>query len=88
MVNLNKVSEKLEKLYQELKKDNDEVSQDIIDLEQELKDELNLVHGKELQDLKVILKKIKSIKREFDFYDEESELGNIFPNGHDDNFDD
>lgn len=32
MVNLNKVSEKLEKLYQELINDNYEVKQDIIDL--------------------------------------------------------
>ena len=31
---------------------------------------------------------IKSIKKEFDFYDEGTELGNMFPNGQDGDSDD
>lgn len=38
--------------------------------------------------LKGILKLIKQVKIDYDFYDEEAELDMMFPNRHDENFDD
>ena len=84
MEDLKKLEEKLEEIYQELESENFEAEQDLIDFEQNLLDKLDFAQGKDRMELKVLLKKIKSIKKEFDFYDEDAELVRMFPNGQDD----
>jgi chromosome segregation ATPase len=47
---------------------------------------LNML-DKEQRLLEKLSKKIRDIKKEYDFYDEEAELDMMFPNRHDDDFD-
>ncbi|MCB9426629.1 MAG: hypothetical protein H6584_06330 [Flavobacteriales bacterium] len=46
-----------------------------------------LPHSLELRGLKIIIKEIQRIKREHDFFDSEAELDMMFPERHDDDFD-
>jgi hypothetical protein len=55
-------------------------------LEHEVKEELSFAQGKEHQALNELLKKINSMKKVFDLYDEEAVLNDMFPNRHDDDF--
>jgi len=87
MKRIDELNENYERLYQELENDNYEVEPEVYDLEQEVEEELYLAQGKEHQALKTLLKKIKSMKEEFDLYDEEAERDNMFPNRNDDDFD-
>lgn len=87
MTHIEELNEKFEKLYEEFENGNYEAEQEVYDLEQEIEDELSIARGKEQQELKALQKKINSMKGEFDFYDEEAELDNMFPNRHDEDFD-
>jgi len=87
MKRIDELKEKYESLYQELENDNDEVVQEVYDLEQEVEGELSFAQGEDHHELKALLKKIKSMKEEFDLYDEEAERDNMFPNRNDDDFD-
>lgn len=75
------------RLYEELENDNFDVEQDVLDLEQEAIDALDYTVDKEHQKISQLLLKIKSMKEEFVFYNEESELDMMFPDRHDDDFD-
>lgn len=75
------------KFLDELENDNYEVEQDVIDLEQEVKEALEYTSGKEYQKLSVLSIKINRMKKEFDFYDKEAELDIMFPDRHDEDFD-
>lgn len=85
------------KLYEELDNDNYDVEDEVYELEDEVRllldeysfqdepmfenQETELIKLRELNSL------VKEMKQEFDFYDEESELDMMFPNRHDDDFD-
>ncbi len=77
------------RLVEELENDNFEVEQEVFDLEQQVKEELeiNYWNEQEQQLFKELLKNINSLKKEFDFYDEETELDNMFLDRHDADFD-
>ncbi|WP_313375263.1 hypothetical protein [Chishuiella sp.] len=97
MTEIKNLLEKYDMLYEELSNDNYEVEQGVYDMEEEVHELLRIYdyqedydyNGKtlELDALKKLLKKIKSLKREFDFYDEEAELDMMFPDRHDEDFD-
>jgi hypothetical protein len=88
MENLKIYKEQLDKLRQELENDNYDVERDVIDLQEKIENaiEENFDDG-ETKHYKKLLKELKAIKKEFDFYDEEGELDMMFPNRHDDDFD-
>jgi len=75
------------KFFDELENGNYEVEQDVIDLEQEVKDALEYTSGKEHQKLSELSMEINRIKKEFDFYDEEAELDMMFPDRDEEGFD-
>lgn len=75
------------RLKQELENDNFEVEQEVLDPESKVQEEYEMTFGKEQKELEALLKKIKSMKKEYDFYDEGTKLDNMFPNRHDDDFD-
>lgn len=82
------LKERLEHYHNELESGNYDVEQDIVDLESEIQDEItNCFDEKQENKYDKLLQKIKSIKREYDFYDAERELDMMFPNRHDDDFD-
>ena len=88
---IEQLSKKLEELYKELENGDHNAEQDIIDLEEEIKErisEYDPSSGKDKQDvLYKLLDRIKNIKEEFDFYDEEAELNMMFPDRDDEDFD-
>ena len=75
------------KLREELENDNLEDEQDVFDLEQQIQEELEDGFNNEEQQLKGLLNRIKELKKEFDLYDEDTELDRMFPDRHDDDFD-
>jgi hypothetical protein len=75
------------KLQEELENDNLDVEQDVFDLEEKVKESIEFAHGYDLLNMKMLLINIKSLKKEFDLYDEEGESDMMFPNRHDENFD-
>jgi hypothetical protein len=93
--NLNKQSmkkievlkERFEKLNQDLEDKNDEAEQGVIDLELEINDALENPFEKNINELKALKKKIISLKKEHNFYDEETELDRMFPERHEEGFD-
>lgn len=56
----------------------------ILDLEQNIKEELEYLHYGDNEAYKKLLAEIKNKKEEYDFYDEETELNMMFPNREDD----
>lgn len=95
---IEKLKVKLEHYLNELEKGNYDVEQEVVDFETEI---MEMVRQFDYQDdfrykgnpyelnaLKSIIIDIKRLKNEFDFYDEETELDMMFPNRHDDDFDD
>ena len=70
-------------IYKELENDNFEVEDELYELEQSVTESLDYTYDEENNLIKSLLKKIKAAKQEFDFYDEEAELDNMFPNRHD-----
>ena len=77
----------LDRLRQELENDND-VQGEVTDLEHQIKNELEFLNYKEDdKPYLMLLKEIAGIKREFDFYDEAATLDMMFPDRHDDDFD-
>ena len=75
------------KLQEELENDNLDVEQEVFDLEEKVKESIGFAHGNDLLNMKMLFKNIKSLKIEFDLYDEEGELDMMFPERHDENFD-
>lgn len=87
MITFERLQEAYLRFYDELENDNHEVEQEVIDLEEEVNDALHYTFGTENEKLRELAMKIKNMKQEFDFYDEEAELNMMFPNRHDDDFD-
>jgi len=84
MNNYEKYKQQLDGYRQELENDNYEVEQDVIELENEIKDELPYADDDEKYlDL---LKEIKNMKEEFDFYDEDAILNMMFPDRENDDY--
>lgn len=80
--------EELEKYREELENDNFEVEQDVLDLEEKIERAIDGYDEERSEgQYSKLLKELKSLKREFDFYDQEGELDMMFPNRHDEDFD-
>lgn len=86
MSNYNKLKAKLEEI--ELLSESTEFVENfeemVYEFEEELQEELE-IHDYNTK-LVSLQKKLKRIKEENDFYDEEAELDMMFPNRHDDDF--
>jgi hypothetical protein len=74
-------------ICEELENNNFEVEEQLYDLEEQATDSLGFTYDREHAMIEQLLKKIKSAKLEYDLYDEEAELDNMFPDRHDDDFD-
>ena len=79
--------EQLDHYREELENDNYDVEQDVVDLEENLKREIEMSFEENDAPYRKVLKAVKALKREFDFYDQEGELDMMFPDRHDDDFD-
>ena len=86
---IEQLTNRLEELYEDLENDEYNAEQGIIDLEVEIENLMDEYHGEKQKTKKLLNlhKKIKAIKEEFDFYDEEAELNAMFPNQDDDDLD-
>lgn len=74
-------------ICEELENNNFDVEEQLYELEEQATDSLGFTHDREHEMIEQLLKKIKSAKLEYDLYDEEAELDNMFPDRHDDDFD-
>lgn len=87
MHNYKEYKAELDKLRLDLENDNDGQSE-VIYIENQIKVELeNLTYKDDDQPYLELLQEIGRMKREFDFYDEEGELDMMFPDRHDEDFD-
>ena len=78
----------LDRYREELDNENYEVQEDVLDLEMKLNEEIQLRYdAEEAAPYEKVLRELKALKQEFDFYDEEGELDMMFPERHDDDFD-
>jgi replicative DNA helicase len=83
----NRINEKYLKILEDLDNENYEVDQEIFDLEDEIKEALEYTTDEEYENLLELVDELKSTKREYGFYVEEDELDNMFPDRHDEDFD-
>ena len=60
---------------------------EVYEIEREIADYIDNADGLQYEKLQKLQKKIVRIKKENDFYDEDAELDMMFPNRHDDDFD-
>ena len=67
--------------------DSDEFEEKTLQLEEDIIAIKEFFQGDTEKQVNEILKKIKRIKAEYDFYDEEAELDMMFPDRHDEDFD-
>lgn len=80
--------EKLGHYREELENGNHDVEQDVVDLEEKLERDIEMCfEEKDAAPYKKVLKALKALKIEFEFYDQEGELDMMFPDRHDDDFD-
>ena len=80
--------EELDRFREELENENYDVEQDVLDLEMQLNEEIQLRYdAEEAAPYEKVLRELKTLKEEFNFYDEEGELVMMFPDRHDDDFD-
>lgn len=87
MHNYKEYKAELDKLRLDLENDND-VKSEVIYIENQIKADLeNLTYKDDDQPYLELLQEIGRMKREFDFYDEEGELDMMFPDRHDEDFD-
>lgn len=85
---LSRLKTRLDELEEEIDEtDSYELEGMVNDLEQEIFEWMGMSHESETNGYKKLLKRIKTIKAENDFYDEERELDMMFPDRHDDDFD-
>lgn len=97
MERIKKLIESYENIYEELSNQNYEAEEKVYDLEEkieELMDEYSFQDDylftdepREWNTLNKLKCNVKKMKREFDFYDEQAELDRMFPNRHDEDFD-
>ena len=80
--------EELDRFREEQENENYDIEQDVLDLEMQLNDEIQLRYdAEEAAPYEKVLRELKTLKEEFNFYDEEGELVMMFPDRHDDDFD-
>ena len=80
--------EELDRFREEQENENYDIEQDVLDLEMQLNDEIERLYAEEdSEPYEKVLRELKALKEEFDFYDEEGELVMMFPDRHDDDFD-
>lgn len=80
--------DELDRFREELENENYDVEQHVLDLEMKLNEEIQLRYdAEEAAPYEKVLRELKALKEEFNFYDEEGELDMMFPNRHDDDFD-
>lgn len=89
MENWKNYTEQLHNFREELENGNYDVEQDVVNLQNKIEDAIEqCFNDNERLPYKRLLKELKEIKQEFDFYDEEGELDMMFPDRHDEDFDD
>lgn len=59
----------------------------MLDLEETVQEAIEYTNGAENEQIQKLLHKIRAAKKEFDFYDTDAELDNMFPDRNDDDFD-
>jgi hypothetical protein len=98
---LKESEEKFAELEIQVENQEGDFEEDVTEFEESIQEELELLNSfdsnnfdnpdpainKEIKGFKKLLQKIKTLKAENDFYDAEAELDNMFPNRHDDDFD-
>jgi septation ring formation regulator EzrA len=67
--------------------ESDELEERVLDLEEEINAAIEQCFEEEVEAYKKLQKRVKAIKKEHDFYDEEAELDMMFPDRHDEDFD-
>jgi hypothetical protein len=87
MDTFNELNAEFERIHHELENDNYEAEDQMIELEEKAREAVDFTDGIESKKLRNLLGKIKMAKNEFDFFDADAELDNMFPNRHDDDFD-
>ena len=87
MEDFNILNEDFERIYAELENNNFEAEEQMNELEENVRNAYEFSQGKEQSAFLGLLKKIKSAKQEFDFFDSDAELDSMFPNRNDDDFD-
>ncbi len=81
-------AQRLEIITEHLHNGDDEFEEKLLELEEEIKIAMRESFEEEEEaGLSGLLAEIKSTKEEFDFYDEEGELDMMFPDRHDEDFD-
>ena len=80
--------EELDRFREELENENYDVEQDVLDLELQLNDEIERLYAEEdSEPYEKVLRELKALKEEFNFYDAEGERDMLYPNRHDEDFD-
>lgn len=80
--------ERLDKLVlQADEMESDLFEEEVLKLEEEILEMDGFFQGKDEIQISKILKKITSVKKEYEFYNEQDTLDIMFPNRHDDDFD-
>lgn len=91
MKEIKQLEEQLNLCREELEQSNYEVEEKVYALEEQLNELMHeydhMTYEKEFKQLRLLKQKLKQIKTDFDFYDEQAELDMMFPNRHDDDFD-
>lgn len=78
----------LDQYREQLENGNQDVEQDVVDLQESLEREIDMIpDDRDSSNYRKVLKELKAMKREFDFYDQEGELDMMFPDRHDEDFD-
>jgi hypothetical protein len=67
--------------------ENESLESEVYEIESEINNYIDIVEGIQLSQLEKLKKRLIQIKQENDFYDAEGELDMMFPNRHDDDFD-
>jgi hypothetical protein len=80
-ISLDEIEEQIDEI------DLNELEERVYKLEREINSNLEMCHESENASFQKLLKRINTIKKENDFYDEEATDDMMFPDRHDDDFD-
>jgi uncharacterized protein (UPF0335 family) len=88
---INKLNERLDQLEQLINSstpDDEAIEKEYHSIKNDFEEIKDYPHrGKDVQVVRTVSQKLKQIRKEYDFYDEEAELDMMFPNRHDEDFD-
>lgn len=89
MINkLNERLDELELLINSSTPDDEKIEEEFHSIKNEFEEIKDFPYNrKEMQIVRIVSQKLKQIRKEYDFYDEEAELDMMFPDRHDENFD-